>query len=133
MGHGITPPGRSLGNNTDIQLPPPHGRDEFGRTSLNKLQPGARSVAPKGAEEFRQKPHGQWPEESDPEVPILDCFRLGSIECGANVTHAASGLPQELATDFRQLNSCAAAQEKFGADFLFDVSNTPAYRGLLDP
>jgi hypothetical protein len=70
MGHGTAPSWQSISNNTDIQLPAPHGRDEFRRTCLAELKPGAWPVSPECAEEFRQKPDGQWPEDADPEMTV---------------------------------------------------------------
>ena len=132
MHHGIAPPGRCLGDDTDIQLPAAHGRDELRRTCLAEPQTGAWPFAPKGTEELRQKAHGQWPEDADPEMPPGSRYRARALERGANLTRAKAGLMQELLADLRQVNAGTVAAKQLSANLVFDIADTATDRGLLD-
>ena len=138
--HGLSPqmrhvkalPGRCFGDDTDIKLPPPHGRDEFGTAALAEPQLDPRAVTPKGPEELGQKAHGQRPEYADPKMPYSVRQRCCAVERRSDLPSSRGGLIQELFTDVRQVDASGMTAEQPGTDLILDIPDAPADRRLLD-
>lgn len=138
--HGLGPqmyhvkalPGRCFGDDTDIKLPPPHGRDKFGTTALAEPQLDPRAVTPKGPEELRQKAHGQRPEHADPKMPSSVRLRSCAVERRSDLASPRGGLIQKLFADVRQVDAGRMTAEQLCADLILDIPDAAADRRLLD-
>jgi hypothetical protein len=121
-----------LGDDTDIKLPPPHGRDEFGTAALAEPQLDPRAVNPKGPEELRQKAHGQWPEHADPKMLSSVRHCSCAVERRSDLANPSGGLIQELFADVCQVDAGRVTAEQLSADLILDIADATADSRLLD-
>lgn len=124
--------GQCFGDNTNIKLPPPHGRDQFGTAALAESQLDPRAVTPKGPEELRQEAHGQRPEHADPKMPSSVRHRSCAVERRSDLASPRGGLIQELFADVRQIDAGRVTAEQLSTDFILDITDAATDRRLFD-
>jgi len=138
--HGLSPqmrhvkalPGRCFCDDTNIKLPPPHRRDEFGTAALAELQLDPWAVTTKGPEEIRQKANGQRTEYADPKLLSSDRHSSCAVERRSDLASPRGGLIQELFADVRQVDAGRMTAEQLCADLVLDIPDAAADRRLLD-
>ncbi len=124
--------GQCFGDDINIKLPPPHGRDQFGTAALAEPQLNPRAVTPKGPEELRQEAHGQRPEHADPKMPPSVRHRSCAVERRSDLARPRGRLIQELFADVRQVDAGRVTAEQLSADLILDIADAAADRRLLD-
>ena len=108
--------GQCFGNDANIKLPPPYGRDQFGTAALAEPQLDPRAVTPKGPKELRQEAHSQRPEHADPKMPPSVCHRSCAVERRSDLASPRGRLIQELFADVRQVDAGRVTAEQLSAD-----------------
>jgi len=124
--------GQYFGDDTNIKLPPPHGRDKFGTAALAEPQLDPRAVTPKGPEKLGQKAHGQRTEHADPKMPSSVRHCSCAVERRSDLASPRGGLMQELFADVRQVDAGRMTAEQLSADLILDITDAAADSRLLD-